>query len=199
LASAAIGRSYETHRTRRRELPMVTLAQQAAVLDIKHSLRWHDPGRFNGYVLSQHFAGTPVDPINLQDALRGVNERAAGPALGALRSLALRVAPSRGPCPPIPVMDDRASCSAPSRGWVLGAIQTIMQTLHTAISGSRSGNSQRGRRRYLRSGSSGNFWDVGANLARGLTSAFSLLISATVCSALPADRRVRRTSVGGLP
>ena len=54
-------------------------------MDIEHSLLWHDPGRFNGYVLSQHFAGTPVDPVNLRDALRAVKERAAIPALGALR------------------------------------------------------------------------------------------------------------------
>jgi hypothetical protein len=53
---------------------------QDGVLDIEHSLRWHDPGRFNGYVLSQHFAGTPVDPVNLRDALGAVKERAASPA-----------------------------------------------------------------------------------------------------------------------
>jgi hypothetical protein len=47
------------------------------VLDIEHSLLWHDPGRFSGYVLSQHFAGTPVDPSNLRDALQAVKERAA--------------------------------------------------------------------------------------------------------------------------
>jgi hypothetical protein len=40
-----------------------------ADLDIARSLRWHDPGRFNGYVLSQHVAGTPVDVVNLRDAL----------------------------------------------------------------------------------------------------------------------------------
>ena len=32
-------------------------------MDIEHSLRWHNPGRFNGYVLSQHLAGTPVDVL----------------------------------------------------------------------------------------------------------------------------------------
>jgi hypothetical protein len=52
-------------------------------LDIEHSLLWHDPGRFNGYVLSQHFAGTPVDPANLRDTLRAVKECAASPALAA--------------------------------------------------------------------------------------------------------------------
>jgi len=57
-------------------------------LDIEHSLRWHDPDRFNGYVLSQHLAGTPVDVVNLRDALGAVKERTAIPALGALRSLA---------------------------------------------------------------------------------------------------------------
>ena len=45
-----------------------------AVLDIARSLRWHDPGRFNGYVLSQHVAGTPVDAVNLRDALPVVKE-----------------------------------------------------------------------------------------------------------------------------
>ena len=55
-------------------------------MDIEHSLLWHDPGRFNGYVLSQHFAGTPVDPANLRDALRAVKECAASPALAAPRS-----------------------------------------------------------------------------------------------------------------
>jgi hypothetical protein len=64
-------------------------------LDIEHSLLWHDPGRFNGYVLSQHFAGTPVDPVNLRDALRAVKERAAGPALAALRFLARRLSSLR--------------------------------------------------------------------------------------------------------
>ena len=45
-------------------------------MDIEHSLLWHDPGRFNGYVLSPtHFAGTPVDPVNLRDTLRAVKER----------------------------------------------------------------------------------------------------------------------------
>ena len=105
MASAATDASYETHRTRRREHGTVTLASRdrhsrTAVLDIKHSLRWHDPGRFNGYVLSQHFAGTPVDPVNLRDALRAVKERAAGPALGALQFLALllpRRLPERPP------------------------------------------------------------------------------------------------------
>jgi hypothetical protein len=43
-------------------------------LDIARSLRWHDPGRFNGYVLSQHVAGTPVDVVNLRDALPVVKE-----------------------------------------------------------------------------------------------------------------------------
>jgi hypothetical protein len=57
-------------------------------LDIKHSLRWRDPGRFNGYVLSQHLAGTPVDAVNLRDALRAVKERGASTALGALQLLA---------------------------------------------------------------------------------------------------------------
>jgi hypothetical protein len=45
-----------------------------ADLDIARSLRWHDPGRFNGYVLSQHVAGTPVDVVNLRDALPVVKE-----------------------------------------------------------------------------------------------------------------------------
>jgi hypothetical protein len=86
LASAATDASYETHCTRRREHGTVTFASRdrhsrTAVLDIEHSLRWHDPGRFNGYVLSQHFAGTPVDPVNLRDALPAVKERAAGQAL----------------------------------------------------------------------------------------------------------------------
>jgi hypothetical protein len=45
-----------------------------AVLDIARSLRWHDPGRFNGYVLSQHVAGTPVDAVNLRDTLPVVKE-----------------------------------------------------------------------------------------------------------------------------
>lgn len=62
---------------------------KTAVLDIEHSLRWHDPGRFNGYVLSRHLAGTPVDAVNLRDAPWGVKERAASPASGALRTLAL--------------------------------------------------------------------------------------------------------------
>ena len=53
-------------------------------MDIKHSLRWHDPGRFNGYVLSRHLAGTPV-AINLRDTLGAVKQRAASPTLGALR------------------------------------------------------------------------------------------------------------------
>ena len=52
-------------------------------MDIEHSLRWHDPGRFNGYVLSRHLAGTPVDAVNLRDALGAVKERAAAPALAA--------------------------------------------------------------------------------------------------------------------
>jgi hypothetical protein len=45
-------------------------------LHIEHSLRWHDPGRFNGYVLRQHLVGTPADAVNLRDALRAVKERA---------------------------------------------------------------------------------------------------------------------------
>ena len=56
---------------------------KTSALDIEHSLRWHDPGRFNGYVLSQHLAGTPVDAVNLRDALCAVKERAAAPALAA--------------------------------------------------------------------------------------------------------------------
>ena len=63
-------------------------------MDIEHSLRWHDPDRFNGYVLSQHLAGTPVDVVNLRDALGAVKERAAIPALGALRSLAIELGQS---------------------------------------------------------------------------------------------------------
>jgi hypothetical protein len=31
-----------------------------ATLDIKYSLRWHDPDRFNGFDLSPLNAGTPV-------------------------------------------------------------------------------------------------------------------------------------------
>jgi 2-keto-4-pentenoate hydratase/2-oxohepta-3-ene-1,7-dioic acid hydratase in catechol pathway len=54
-------------------------------LDIEHSLRWHDPGRFNGYVLSQHLAGTPVDAVNLRDALMAVKERTVSAALGLFR------------------------------------------------------------------------------------------------------------------
>jgi hypothetical protein len=54
-------------------------------LDIEHSLRWHNPGRFNGYILSQHLAGTPVDGRNLRDALHAVKERASTRALGALQ------------------------------------------------------------------------------------------------------------------
>src|SRR6476469_4289947 len=95
-------------------------------------------------------------------------------------------------------MDDRADCSAASQGQFLGLPRPSCKTLHTAISSSSTGSNQRGRRRYLRRDSSGNFWGVGSSLARGLTSAFSLLRSVTVCSALPADRRVRRISVGGL-
>ena len=80
LASAATDASYETHRTCRRKHGTVTLASRdrhwrTADLDIERSLRWHDPGRFNGYVLSQHFAGTPVDPVNLRDALWGCQEK----------------------------------------------------------------------------------------------------------------------------
>ena len=56
-------------------------------MDIEHSLRWHDPGRFNGYFLSRHLAGTPVDAVNLRDALRAVKERVASPALGAFASM----------------------------------------------------------------------------------------------------------------
>jgi hypothetical protein len=85
LASAATDASYEPHPTRRREHGTVTLVSRdrhcrTAVLDIEHSLRWHDPGRFNGYVLSQHFAGTPVDPVNLRDALWAVKKRVHAPA-----------------------------------------------------------------------------------------------------------------------
>jgi hypothetical protein len=54
-------------------------------LDIEHSLRWHNPGRFNGYILSQHLAGTPVDARNLRDALHAVKERGATTTLGALQ------------------------------------------------------------------------------------------------------------------
>src|SRR5262245_6861959 len=59
-------RARKTHHTCRRQHGTVTRASRdrhsgTAVLDIEHSLRWHDPGRFNGYVLSQHLAGTPVD------------------------------------------------------------------------------------------------------------------------------------------
>ena len=32
-----------------------------ATLDIEHSLRWHDPDRFNGFDLSPLNAGTPVE------------------------------------------------------------------------------------------------------------------------------------------
>jgi hypothetical protein len=32
-----------------------------ATLDIEHSLRWHDPDRFNGFDLSPLDAGTPVE------------------------------------------------------------------------------------------------------------------------------------------
>ena len=71
--------------TARLRMALATGRTGRFVLDIEHSLRWHDPGRFNGYVLSQHFAGTPVDPVNLREALRAVKERAAIPALGALR------------------------------------------------------------------------------------------------------------------
>src|SRR6476646_7449117 len=78
---------------------VATGAAGTAVLDIEHSLRWHDPGRFNGYVLSQHFAGTPVDPVNLRDALRAVKDRAAGPALGALRVLCSGTSETLGSLP----------------------------------------------------------------------------------------------------
>jgi hypothetical protein len=53
-------------------------------LAIEHSLRWDDPDRFNGYLLSQHLAGTPVDAVNLRDALGAVKERAPL-QFGALR------------------------------------------------------------------------------------------------------------------
>ena len=49
-----------------------------ADLDIARSLRWHNPGRFNGYVLSQHVAGTAVDVVNLRDALRSSRKSAVG-------------------------------------------------------------------------------------------------------------------------
>ena len=81
-------RAMGSTRTRRRGAHHVTLGfrdwnNKTAALDIEHSLRWHDPGRFNGYVLSQHLAGTPVDAVNLRDAPRAVKERAAAPALAA--------------------------------------------------------------------------------------------------------------------
>jgi hypothetical protein len=92
LAPAATGASYETHRARRREHGTVALAAlQDGVLDIEHSLRWHDPGRFNGYVLSQHFAGTPVDPVNLRDALRAVNLKGRFAMRGVIHHLDLTV------------------------------------------------------------------------------------------------------------
>jgi hypothetical protein len=56
---------------------------RTAVLDIEHSLRWHDPDRFNGYVLSRHLAGTPVDAFNLRDALRIVKDRAVSRGIGS--------------------------------------------------------------------------------------------------------------------
>ena len=80
------GCELETHRTRRREHGTVTLGSRdrhsrTAVLDIEHSLRWHDPGRFNGYVLSpEHFAGTPVDAVKSARHAAGCQGSAAGPA-----------------------------------------------------------------------------------------------------------------------
>src|SRR5262249_27083030 len=65
---------------------------RVAVLDIEHSLRWHDPGRFNGFVLSRHLAGTPVDAICLACHALSRNE------------------------PPVPRSDPRTAChSGPCR------------------------------------------------------------------------------------
>jgi hypothetical protein len=75
---------------------------RTADLDIEHSLRWHDPDRFNGYLLSQHLAGTPVDAVNLRDALRAVKKRAPL-QLGALRLMGwprIRQGNRRPPSPP---------------------------------------------------------------------------------------------------
>lgn len=51
---------------------------EKTTLCIEHSLRWHDPDRFNGYDLSPTRAGTPVDAATLGDATAAVKEGAPG-------------------------------------------------------------------------------------------------------------------------
>jgi hypothetical protein len=50
----------DTRRTKRKTRERELKAKAETILAIEHSLRWHDPDRFNGCDLSPRNAGTPV-------------------------------------------------------------------------------------------------------------------------------------------
>jgi hypothetical protein len=56
----SIQSTIDTRRTPRDTRASGLTEKTTATLDIKHSLRWHDPDRFNGFDLSPINAGTPV-------------------------------------------------------------------------------------------------------------------------------------------